>query len=220
MKLTDNFFFYPEHGMLDCNTYVIKDDVTVIIDPGFTQYLPALVRAMHEDGIEASDIGMVVNTHLHADHYWANEAFKEMTGAQIICHPLQKQHYDVNVNDVARFFGFSPVEFKEDSCLENDTFKVGNVGFELIRAPGHSPDSVCFYCREQKVLISGDVIFSQNTGRVDLPGGRAEDLKQSIEGLAKLDIDYLLPGHMGIVRGAEQVKDNFDFVRKYVFSWL
>lgn len=70
------------------------------------------------------------------------------------------------------------------------------------------------------MLICGDVVFNQNTGRVDLPGGRGEDLKHSIEELAKLDIEYLLPGHMGIVQGAQKVKDNFEFVRKYVFSWL
>ena len=73
---------------------------------------------------------------------------------------------------------------------------------------------------EQKVLICGDVVFNQNTGRVDLPGGRSDDLKHSIEELALLDIEYLLPGHMGIVQDGQKVKDNFDFVKKYVFSWL
>jgi len=220
MKLTEKFFFYPEYGMLDCNTYVVKDDISAIIDPGYAQYMPALVGAMRDDGIEAKDIDIIINTHLHADHYWANESFKELSGAKIVCHPLHKKHYDINVQQVASFFGFPPVEFREDSCLDNDKFEVGNTNFELIHSPGHSLDSICLYCREEKVLICGDVVFSQNTGRVDLPGGRGEDLKHSIEELAKLDIEYLLPGHMGIVQGAQKVKDNFDFVKKYVFSWL
>jgi len=220
MKLTDNLFFYPEHGMLDCNTYVIKDDVNVIVDPGFNQYLPALVEAMREDGIEAKDIDIIINTHLHADHYWANEAFKEMSDAKIVCHPLHKKYYDINVYDVARFFGFPPAEFKEDSCLDNDKFIVGNMEFELFNSPGHSLDSICFYSRAEKILICGDVIFSQNTGRVDLPGGGGDELKHSIEELSRLDIEYLLPGHMDIVHGAQKVKENFEFVRKYVFSWL
>jgi len=220
MKLTEKFFFYPEYGMLDCNTYVVKDDISAIIDPGYAQYMPALVGAMRDDGIEAKDIGIIINTHLHADHYWANESFKELSDAKIVCHPLHKKHYDINVRQVASFFGFPPVEFREDSCLDNDKFEVGNTNFELIHSPGHSLDSICLYCREEKVLICGDVVFSQNTGRVDLPGGRGEDLKHSIEELAKLDIEYLLPGHMGIVQGAQKVKDNFDFVKKHVFSWL
>lgn len=220
MKLTDNLFFYPESGMLDCNTYVLKDEVNVLIDPGFAQYLPALVEAMRGDGIEARDIDIITNTHLHADHYWANEAFKEMSDAEIVCHPLHKKYYDINVYDVARFFGFPPVEFKEDRCLDNHKFSIGKVELELINSPGHSLDSICFYSRQEKILICGDVIFSQNTGRADLPGGGTDELKSSIEELSRLEIDYLLPGHMNIVQGAQQVKDNFEFIRKNVFSWL
>ncbi len=220
MKLTDNLFFYPECGMLDCNTYVLKDEVSVLIDPGFAQYLPALVEAMRGDGIQARDIDIITNTHLHADHYWANEAFKEMSDAEIVCHPLHKKYYDINVYDVARFFGFPPVEFKEDRCLDNHNFSIGKVEFELINSPGHSLDSICFYSRQEKILICGDVIFSQNTGRVDLPGGGSDELKSSIEELSRLEIEYLLPGHMNIVQGAQQVKGNFEFVRKNVFSWL
>jgi hydroxyacylglutathione hydrolase len=70
------------------------------------------------------------------------------------------------------------------------------------------------------VLVCGDVIFEMNTGRVDLPGGNGGDLKKSIESLSQLDIEYLLPGHMDIVSGAEKVTANFDFIRSNVFAWL
>ena len=92
--------------------------------------------------------------------------------------------------------------------------------FKFIQSPGHSLDSICFYAKQEKILICGDVIFSQNTGRVDLPGGNAEELKHSIEKLSELEIEYLLPGHMNIVTGATEVKNNFEFVRENVFSWL
>jgi glyoxylase-like metal-dependent hydrolase (beta-lactamase superfamily II) len=70
------------------------------------------------------------------------------------------------------------------------------------------------------MLICGDVLFEMNTGRVDLPGGNGEELKKSIEMLSQFDIEYLLPGHMGIVTGAENVVRNFDFIRSNVFQWL
>ena len=70
------------------------------------------------------------------------------------------------------------------------------------------------------MLICGDVLFEMNTGRVDLPGGNSEALKKSIEALSQLDIEYLLPGHMGIVTGAEKVAKNFTFIRTNVFPWL
>jgi len=220
MKLTDNLYFYPEKGMLDCNTYVIKDDLNVIIDPGSLQFLSQLVGDLFKDGIDPKDINIITNTHLHPDHCWANEGFKNISGAKIVIHPLHKKFYDMTVTEASKFLGFEGLEFEADSYLDNNKLSTGHMDFELVLSPGHSPESICFYCRSEKILIPGDVIFAQNTGRVDLPGGNAEELKQSIEELSQLEIEYLLPGHMDIVTGAEEVKSNFEFVKKHVFPWL
>ncbi|MFC1981203.1 MBL fold metallo-hydrolase [Chloroflexota bacterium] len=220
MKLTNNLYFYPENGMLDCNTYVIGGDRPVIIDPGSSQFLPSLIQDLHKDGIEPGDIKLITNTHLHGDHCWANESFREYSRAEIAIHPVQKKFYDVTVVETTRFFGLQPVDFREDSLLDGDRLSTGDREFELIHSPGHSPDCICFYCPEDKILICGDVIFAENTGRVDLPGGNAAELIQSIEKLSQLEIEYLLPGHMGIVTGSEKTKNNFEFIGRHVLRWL
>jgi len=220
MRLTKNLYFYPEKGMMDCNTYVIKDDLSIIIDPGLTQFLPELVRDLERDGIDPKEINIITNTHLHGDHCWANEAFKKVSGAKILPHPLQKDFWQATVIQTSRFFGVPAVEFTEDELLDYDKLNAGKMQFELIPSPGHSPDSICFYCQSEKILICGDVIFNQNTGRVDLPGGSADKLKQSIEKLSQLEIEYLLPGHMDILIGRERVKLNFEFIKKNVLSYL
>ena len=220
MKLTDNLYFYPEKGMLDSNTYVIKGNLSIIIDPGSLQFLPALTDELQKDGIQPKDIDIIVNTHLHVDHCWANEAFKKISGAKILCHPQQKRFWTASVIETPKFFGMPPMEFTVDGYLDDAKLDTGNIELELIPSPGHSPDSICFYSRKEKVLICGDVIFDQNTGRVDLPGGNADELKQSIEELSQLPVEYLLPGHMGILTSAEKVRRNFEFVKEYVFKWL
>jgi hydroxyacylglutathione hydrolase len=220
MKLGNNLFFYPEQGMLDCNTYVIGGKPGIIIDPGNAAYVASRVSGLNEDGLDPSDIGIIVNTHLHIDHCGANEAFKNLSGARIALHPVQKKNYRLVVIDGARIFGMEPGEFAEDYILEDNVLASDTVEMEMIVSPGHSPDCVCFYTRRDKVLICGDVLFEMNTGRVDLPGGNAEELKKSIEALSQLDIDYLLPGHMGIVSGVAKVVANFDFIRSNVFEWL
>ncbi|MBN1176997.1 MAG: MBL fold metallo-hydrolase [Dehalococcoidales bacterium] len=220
MKLTNNLYFFPEQGMLDCNTYVITGSPGIIIDPGNADYLMSRVAGMKKDGIDPADIGIIVNTHLHMDHCGANEDFKKLSGAKIALHPIQKENYRLVVVDGARVFGMEPMEFTEDEVLEGDTLNNDGVEMEMIVSPGHSPDCVCFYNRRDKVLVCGDVLFEMNTGRVDLPGGNGEDLKKSIESLSKLDIEYLLPGHMGVVSGADRVTANFDFIRSNVFAWL
>jgi hydroxyacylglutathione hydrolase len=220
MKLVKNLYFYPEKGMMDCNTYVIKDKLSLLIDPGNSQFLPALLQDLQKDGIDPKTINIIMNTHLHGDHCWANEAFKQASGAEILVHKVQKQLGDAAANQAARFFGVPSSQFSEDRVLDEDRLSLGETEIELIPSPGHSPESVCFYCRAEKILICGDVIFNQNTGRVDLPGGSADQLKQSIERLSRLDAEYLLPGHMDIVTGADNVKRNFEFIKQNVFGYL
>jgi len=219
MKITDNVYFFPETAMMDCNTCVIKDEITVLIDPGLDRYLPGLIRALDRDGIKPKDIDLIINTHLHLDHYWACDELKRISGARILLHPLQKQYYDLTVVGVSRVFGMSPIDIREDALMD-ESLNTGSLEFEIINAPGHSPDSLCFYNRHQSVLICGDVVFAGNTGRVDFPGGGGDQLRESIEGLSRLDIEHLLPGHMGMVSGREKVQRNFDFVRQNVFPWL
>ena len=141
-------------------------------------------------------------------------------GAKIVLSRSQADAYQETYIGGTRSFGMDPPEFKWDTMLDDSRLKVGAIELELVPAPGHSPESVCFYHRAYKALICGDVVFEMNTGRVDFPGGSGETLKESIEGLARLDIEYLLPGHMGVVAGAKIVKANFDFIRSNVFPWL
>jgi hydroxyacylglutathione hydrolase len=220
MKLLNNLYFYPEQGMLDCNTYVIAGNPAVIFDPGNPSYISAKVDGLRRDGIDPQGISIIANTHLHVDHCGANRDFKELSRASIAMHPVQKANYQLMVVDGARLFGIEPGEFTEDYCLEEDRFRAGELEFEFIPAPGHSPDCICFYLRQEKVLICGDVLFDHNTGRVDLPGGNGAELKKSIEMLSELEIEYLLPGHMGVVEGAARVADNFNFVKENIFPWL
>ena len=220
MKLTDSIFYYPESGMLDANTYIIKDHINFIVDVGSSQFLQNLIANMEKDGIKPPDINFIINTHLHLDHYMANEEFKKLSGARILVHPLQKKHYDTNVIKVSRTFGISPQEYKEDGLIDNTEFGKGRLKLEIIETPGHSSDGICVYSPVEKFLICGDLIFRENTGRVDLPGGNVEQLNKSIEIVSNLDVEYLLPGHNDIIKGVAAVKENFKFIRENVLRWL
>ena len=219
MKLNDHIYFYPEHGVLDCNTYVIKDKLSLIVDVGLEKNLPLLITAMEKDGVDPQGIDIIANTHLHIDHTWANDDFKEKANAEIKITHGQKENYNISIRQTSSFFGLEPVEFKEDGLLDS-LIDLGTIKVKVISTPGHSPDSVCFYVDENKALICGDLVFDRNTGRSDLPGGNGEQLKKSIEKIAELDIEFLLPGHMGILSGKKKVQDNFEFLRTNVFRWL
>lgn len=80
---------------------------------------------------------------------------------------------------------------------EGEVIKVGEMEFEVIETPGHTPGGVCFLERKERILISGDTLFAGAIGRTDNQWG---DYDKLIEGInAKLmilegDID-VIPGH-------------------------
>jgi hydroxyacylglutathione hydrolase len=80
---------------------------------------------------------------------------------------------------------------------EGDKVIFGDDELEILFTPGHSPASICFYCKAQNFLIGGDVLFFESIGRFDLPGGNEQQLYKSIrEKLYVLpDETIVYPGH-------------------------
>jgi hydroxyacylglutathione hydrolase len=62
------------------------------------------------------------------------------------------------------------------------------------------------------VLISGDTVFYMGVGRTDFPGGDINQLGESVERLAGLDIEYLIPGHGEVLQGKERITRNFALI--------
>lgn len=68
--------------------------------------------------------------------------------------------------------------------------------YEIIKTPGHSNDSICFYFEEYKTLFSGDFIFLGTIGRTDLPTGSDYDMQESLEKISTYPDDIkVFPGH-------------------------
>ncbi len=111
-------------------------------------------------------------------------------------------------------------DFEPDILLQEGELKIGNMTFQVIQTPGHSPGSVCIYWPDKKVLFSGDVAFNQGIGRTDLPGGDGQELKESIKKISLLDVEYLLSGHGDILAGHEKVKTNFKNIEEMWFPYL
>jgi hydroxyacylglutathione hydrolase len=224
MKLTDNLYAYVWEGNdNNCNSYifanVLQGNKHLIIDPGhvITPYLrePAydiLVKNINQDGLKTEDVGMVLLTHAHPDHFESAKKFKAEYGSRIAVFSAEEK--------ILQMFGGG----KADLSLKVGELKPED-GFqeklEIIHTPGHSPGHISVYWPDRKALAVGDVIFYHNTGRVDLPGGDPAQLKKSIEELSKLDVEYLLCGHPydnpGVIRGKSAVQENFAFLQANIW---
>lgn len=92
---------------------------------------------------------------------------------------------------VKETFGVTPY----DRSLGTVSF--GNHTLEIIPTPGHSPESVVFYCKEENLAFTGDTLFKGTFGRTDLEGGNEADIIKSLNKLVELlpPNTRILPGH-------------------------
>jgi len=81
------------------------------------------------------------------------------------------------------------------SVKDGDSINFGNSKLKVLHTPGHSKDSMCLIGDGK--LFSGDTLFVGNCGRIDLPGGSAQDLYHSLfDVLHSLDDNLVMyPGH-------------------------
>ena len=76
--------------------------------------------------------------------------------------------------------GFTPSPQPTKFLIDNEVISFDNLTFKVIFGPGHAPGHVAFYSEENSFAISGDILFKGSFGRVDLPGGDLETLKETI----------------------------------------
>ena len=203
--------------MLDANTYVIRGEQTVLIDPGLGNYLGLLLKEMQEDGIAPKEVDVIAITHLHPDHCDATAALKDVSGAKVAVHSSQWEYRDMLLEEASRVLGIEAKKFEVDFVFEDS---LEHTELRIQHTPGHSPESICFYAADKKTLISGDLVFDKGIGRTDLPFGNNEELINSINTMSALDTELLLPGHGAILKGLSNVKMNYDFIREHYLQWM
>lgn len=186
-------------GPFQENTYVLFDETKecVIIDPGCYDNRE---RDTLEAFISTNNLKPVklLNTHCHLDHIFGNGFIAAKYNLQLEINKLDKPVFDSYLTS-ANLYGLDAAPSPEPSVFlnEGDQIKFGNSLLEIVFTPGHSPGSITFYNRGQKLMIAGDVLFYGSIGRSDLPGGDSKTLISSIKNkLFPLGDDFIVySGH-------------------------
>ena len=174
-----------EFNPFQVNTYVVYDHQSkeaMIVDPGmfFPEESDRLNGFISGNGLK---VVRIVNTHLHLDHIFGNQAAAEHFGMTPYAHsadmPLGK-----SLAQQARNFGIpesyvrQPEEFQPIN--DGDSFKIGSDEIKVIAVPGHSPGGIALYCPAENWVITGDSLFQSSIGRTDLPGGNHQQLVEAV----------------------------------------
>ncbi|QOI97108.1 MAG: MBL fold metallo-hydrolase [Flammeovirgaceae bacterium] len=165
------------------NTYLVYDDTkeTIIIDPGCCSREEENYLADYISGNRLV-VKQLINTHCHIDHVLGNYFVKSKYRVPLFIHPLEEPLLRA-VKTYAPNYGFpSYHDVQHDGFLsENDVVVAGDYQFNVLFVPGHSPGHIALYNQQNKILISGDVLFENSIGRTDLPGGDYDILIESIQ---------------------------------------
>jgi len=200
-------------GPFSQNTYLLTHKGEgLLIDPGFydpTEY-QQFKRDLAENEIE---LLAILLTHAHIDHVLGID--KVLADIDL---PVYLNHSDLylwnNFPNQAAMFGVRTAgfDFIPHPLPETSGMTLGSFTFDVLYTPGHSPDHVSLYFKNENQLIAGDVLFNQSIGRTDLYKGNFDTLAKSIrEKLYTLPENTVVwPGHgPKTTIGFEKVNNGF-----------
>ena len=172
----------------DNYSYLIKDNLTntvAIIDPSEFKPCDDIINKKYKK------LDLILNTHHHFDHVGGNTELKKKYNSKIL--------------------GFAEDEKRipEIDILLKDgqEFKIGSLNFKTIFIPGHTSGHIAFFSEEEKVVFTGDTLFSLGCGRVF--EGTYKQMFDSINKIKSLPIDTK------IYCGHEYTNSNLIFCLKF-----
>ena len=172
----------------DNYSYLIIDEKTnyaCVIDPSEAE---PIVNFINNKNIK---LKFILNTHHHYDHVGGNNDLKKKFGAKVVGFKNDK-HRIPNI----------------DILLEdNEIWKESVFEAKIIHIPGHTSGHICFYFMNDKIVFTGDTLFSLGCGRIF--EGTYEQMYNSLNKLKKL------PPDTKIYCGHEYTLQNSLFCSKY-----
>ena len=172
----------------DNYSYLIQEEETktvAIVDPSDFEPCDNIIKKKYKK------LDYILNTHHHFDHVGGNEKLKKKYNCTILGFEGDKDRIPLI-----------------DKLLNDDqNFKIGGLNFLTILVPGHTKGHIAFYLDKEKILFTGDTLFSLGCGRIF--EGTSKQMFDSINKLKKL------PEETKIYCGHEYTKKNLEFCIKY-----
>jgi len=191
-----------ERGWLSSNNIVCLDgDQATLVDSGYVGHAAQTVELV-KSAVATRHLTRLINTHSHSDHIGGNAAMQRAFGCEILIPAGIEQHI-AHWDEEALLLGPAAQRgdrFRHDGVIApGDEFDMGGLTWQALVAPGHDMEALVFHCPQERLLISGDalwqdgfgIVFGELLGR----GGALAATRQTLEMLARLEVDTVIPGH-------------------------
>lgn len=197
-------------GMSAVYMYLLKGtESAVLIDTGYgTIPLDSIVR---EIGVDPSKLKVLL-THGHVDHI-GGTGFFEQVYMELDDSELYKDHCvgelkDFFLGDEKQILGSRPVDTIRDiELLFMSGLDLGGRKLSLVRTPGHSQGSVCFYDEKNEWLFTGDTCCKADV-LLNMPhSGTVAQFRESVERILKVPFATTYPCHHEFPVGRETVTE-------------
>lgn len=198
-------------GMVTANCYILCDEETkigAVVDPG--DYNQQLENEIILSGMK--ELKYILLTHGHFDHISGVARLKEKhPQAKVVVGTADAPFLSDENLCLSKVFHFRAFPcFADETVNDGDIISLGNVQFQVISAPGHTPGGVVYYSKEEKVAFTGDTLFKGSIGRTDLFGGDTQVLMDTLKKLKKLPADTIIHcGHGESSDISYELKYNF-----------
>ena len=182
-------------GICQTNCYFLYEEGkkdAIVVDPADRG--EGIYDKLKEAGF---DVAGILLTHAHYDHMGSADHLRQLSGAKIYaCEAEQAMCEDPRLN-LSGMFGRKVTITPDVYLKDGEEVTIADMTCRLIATPGHTAGSCCYYFEKDKMLISGDTLFLESTGRTDFPTGSTSAIIRSIkEKLFVLPEDVkVYPGH-------------------------
>jgi hydroxyacylglutathione hydrolase len=165
-----------------------------IVDPGGD--LPRILEAIEQLKVAPEKILL---THGHIDHAGAAAELAESLNLPIEGPDERDGFLLANLEQQGARFGITDVRNVTPTrwLVEGETVSIGDLTFNVLHVPGHTPGHLVFVNAPARFALVGDTLFAGSVGRTDFPYGSHDELIGGIKGkLLPLGDDVtILPGH-------------------------
>lgn len=214
---------FLERGWLNANHLIVESsDGPVLIDTGHALDAARTVELLRSKGFEPESLSLIVNTHIHPDHWGGNRLLSKLSGAPIACGVKTAEAFARNdlVAMWADYFGNDGYHDPADAPLPADlvwrageSVELGAYRFEILEAPGHAPDSIALWQPEAKVLVSADALHDGDCGILHTAvhgQGVVSDALETVHRFRDLEPKVAIPGHGPLIHDVPRALDRLE----------